>query len=291
MAQTPITHPYTVKFWYPVADTPADAAIVCTLKAPEIGDSISYGRDQHISKSRGGTVVVYDYGSKFTPDIVLNFKNVPDNERSALLTFFNMVGWAKNAVSYQDIDGVVKAVIISKPSIAYKNTGYINRDIVSPEPCFDFDVELMDVSETWQTIIGGDVTDSALTIHLADFNAPHSPEKTVTIDNADGNKVVDSILTSGFHGVIWIGTVVSGANKMFFQAQCINNRTPLAAATVRIDTVGTGNGTGTGLSDVTVTTALNTPVDDTLQTMDLKIAVAAGAPYTAIFRSIHLGKR
>ena len=83
----PYTHPYTIKLWYPSNAVEGTETYSVTIKAPELGNTSSVARNQQVQRTRAGRTLIYDRGRNLNQIMRLEFKDIPDSEKAALIVF------------------------------------------------------------------------------------------------------------------------------------------------------------------------------------------------------------
>lgn len=282
-----ITHPNTVVFWFPADADEASATMKVELKAPEFGDSYTEGRNVTVTQPRSGAVVVYDHGTPFSKQIKLQFRDVPDVERAALIVLFDAVGWTAGVIRFKDYNGYLRNVRVMTNRLETKAMSPFDKYALNPIFTFDFDVDLLDVSSNILSPQDSVLMPSALTLHLADIDSPHAPETTVIANVADGLKLLDSFPVDDYAGCIWIGVVTNGPSRHMFQVQADHNGTTLADATSSTFAV-------TVSGDIGLTTAIiaydvSLSGSGTSQVLRLRASTTVDG-YTFKFRRIRIGK-
>jgi hypothetical protein len=200
------------------------------IKAPEHGDTFAVGREQTVNRTRNGSTVVYDHGISYAGEINLTFAHVPQPEKDALVAFFNSAGWALNVLAFKDYDGITRKVRLLTPNLSHENAGYLSYD--SRINLWNFSLKLIDVTNNPADLeVAFQTMPTALSAHIADLNDPHDPLVTTTVSDADNAKVIDSVSTKSFDGVIWIGVVKLGAAKFNFFVHAVHNGTLSTDAT------------------------------------------------------------
>ena len=282
-----IQHPYTIKLWFPASAAEDTGAITIEMKAPEFGDTYSEGRNLTITQPKSGAVVVYDHGTPFTKNIKLQFKDIPDTERSALLVLLEQVGWGSSVLKYKDYLGKVRNVRVLTQRLDSKAQSSYNRDSAYPIYTFDFEIDLLDVTGNILEAQDTTIVPSALTLHIADLDSPHAPETTETVNIADGLKLLDTFLVDAYKGCIWIGVAVKGTARHMFQIAADHNGTDGADATTTASTITVSNDIGSSTGIISYDISLSGA--GTSQVVRLRASTAANG-WNIIFRRIHIGK-
>jgi len=235
----PYAHFYTAKLWYPSNVAFASATYSVTIKAPELGNTQEEARSQQISRTRAGRVLVYDRGRNINNNIQLSFQDMPDSERSALVVFLGLVGWGGSKIRYQDHFGVIKVVRCVSDKIQYRDKGLNVRDTRATaqvvdvnETLWDFDLALLDLTNSPEEFEIDAIMSTALAIHIADTNHPHNPKVSTTVNTADGAKVIDSVLVDNYKTVAWLVTATNGAVVLTCTVIAAHDGTGAADATL-----------------------------------------------------------
>ena len=282
-----LDHPYVVKFWYPANVAEIDATYKVIMKAPEFGDTYAYGRIQTQVRTRSGAMVTYDHGTPLAKPLALKFLQIPDNERSALIILLDLVNWGATPIAYEDYEGTKKIVLIANTSIPVSNTGYYDRDAITRIILFDFSLDFVDVTNNILDVTEYQAMPSALSLHIADTNAPHSPEVAVSIDDADGVVTLDSFLVDSAAAVIWVGYAESGNKKVLFQTQVTHDGYASTDATAIVSATTFSQEQHAAITDITMTVVLVGA--GTSQNVALKLNVSTDG-WTVKFRRIYFGK-
>jgi hypothetical protein len=205
-------HPFTCKFWYPLDATYETATLALAIKAPEIGNQISSGRNQSIFRTANGGVKVYDYGNTLSTEHILDFKSIPDTERAALIQFLEFVGWGLAVVKYQDYIGNTYNVRVNQNSLNLSDTGYTLKRDINSNILWDFSLKILEVNDSTQS---GSLMSTALSAHIADYNTPHTPTTTTTVGVADVYQVIDSVESAVMKHVVFlvVGYLASGVTQ------------------------------------------------------------------------------
>jgi hypothetical protein len=270
-----ITHPYYARFYYPHTATSYDDVAVqakVAVKAPERGDSRTKGRNQVFTRTKNGSIIVYDMGTNLSDMLKLNFVDMPQSEYAALLVFFDYVTWGANLIKYVDYKGDTYIVRVYKNTVSAVNNGETTfTDLDST--LYSFELDLIDVTKN-PIETGGAVVPSQLAVHITDFNHPHNPLVTSLVASTDGTKVVDTVLVDTAKSVSWLLTLFSGTTYSRSMLVHTTHNGEVADATTinvvqeNLSTVGTFPG------DVTITAGLSGA--GTAQVVRLTVAKAAG---------------
>lgn len=284
----PIDHKYNVTLWVPADAALEDAVASVTIKAPELGNSNDYGRTQVQVKTRAGQVIVYDQGTVANLDNAYEFKDVPDSERAALIVFLDSVTWGSTVVAIKDHNGVVKFIRITSTKITSKDNGYMNRNANELIILWDFTLDFTDVSNTILQEQDYNIMPTALTLHLTDYNSPHSPEFRKTLDIADGAKVLDSFKCREYDGHIWIGVATKNDKKHIFQILVDQDGYLTTDATASFNSITQACDANSSVADITFTTDVSGA--GAAQICRLKAATSVDG-YVLTLRRVKVGKR
>jgi hypothetical protein len=228
-------HPYTTKFWYPSNVAEGSATYSVTLKAAEHGNSIVDGRNIQISRTRAGRTLIYDRGRNINNQISLQFKAVPDSEKSALVVFLGLVGWGGSKIKYKDSYGTTKVVRCISDRIDYSDTGLQQIGIAVSaginEALFDFNIDILDLTNSPEEYEIDPTMANALALHIADTNSPHSPLTTNTLAIADGTKTLETASADSYKTVLWIVSITNGTISRTSIVTATHNGTSGADAT------------------------------------------------------------
>jgi hypothetical protein len=145
-----------VYLWTPWNVPLSSATASVCFKPPELNDTTSLSRNQTQARLRNGTMVVYDRGTNYNNNIVMQFKDVSDVERSNLVSFFDAVQWGSTKLAYQDQYGDQYTVRLASPKIAYSDTGLRNRARSQSEILWNFNFNLTDISDSSDELSQGD---------------------------------------------------------------------------------------------------------------------------------------
>lgn len=199
---------YTCKFLYPHDATEETATYAVQLKAPDIGDTRTRGRNQNFARTKSGAVYVYDFGTALSDMLKLTFTDVLEDERAALLMFLDNVVWGASLIKYIDYKGNERIVRMYKNTVDEVNRGE-SKHGVNTTTLYDFTLDLVDVTNNPQDT-GGSVP-SQLAIHIADYDNPHDPRVRVNVAAADGTKVVDTVAVSTVKHASWLVNISKDA--------------------------------------------------------------------------------
>jgi hypothetical protein len=201
---TTTEHPYYCYMWFPSTATYATATYKLKMKAFEHGNTVLKSRNQTIARTRAGLAIVHDRGQNFNDVHSWQFSQIPDDERSSLITFLTAIQWAANKIKVKDYKDDEYIVRVNKPEITSSDTGYSRYD-EEGEILWDFSFEVLDLTDHEDQTGATAPVSSALFMHLSDYNDPHNPMVTLPLlDIADGIVVVDSIFTQTHKAVTWL---------------------------------------------------------------------------------------
>lgn len=248
---------YTCTLLYPYDATVDTATYSVQLKAPDIGDTITRGRNQNFARTKSGAVYVYDFGATLSDIIKLTFTQVLEAERAALLLFLDNVTWGANLIKYIDYKGAERIVRVYKNTVDEVNQG----ESVRGKPTttlYDFTLELIDMSNNPQDTDGGAVP-SQLAVHIADLDNPHDPRTAVSVYSTEGTKVVDALFVDDVKHVSWF---VQAHNDTTFSKTLLvhathNGTSGSDATTVTMGTIETLVSNGTDPGDITITVTIS----------------------------------
>ncbi len=238
------TNYYTIKLWYPSTTTYALATYSLSMKAPEIGNTENKARNQTMQRTRAGRTLVYDRGINYNEVKKLQFKEITDVERAQLLIFLEAVQWGKQRLKMQDYKGDEYIVRVNSSRIEYKDGGFIIRQVKDEDiVLWDFDLDILDLTNTSDESGESPPVSSALGLHLADFNDPHNPQTSITLNIADGAKVIESWYVRDWKAVQWLAVADKTSSRLFKLISSQNN--------------------GFGTTDATTVNTAQTTLDDT----------------------------
>ncbi len=226
--------PYTIKLWYPCNVAYVAATYSIEVKSYEIGNKEELARNQTFTRTRGGTTKVYDRGNNFDTKRSLQFRNITDTDRAKWLIFLAAVQWGSSKLAFQDYNGTQYVIRIENPKVAFTDGGYICRETSSGKIIsWDFDLDFLDLTNSSDLSVDEVPPLSALGIHLTDYNDPHNPKTTVTVNIADGAKVIESFSTELWKSVDWYVEVEAADHKNKGRAivSGVHNGTPSIDAT------------------------------------------------------------
>lgn len=198
--------PYKIRLWYPSTATYAAATYSIEMKAPEIGNTSRKGRNQAMVQTRAGSVFVYDRGINLDEVMKLQFRQVPNVEQAALLVFLEYVNWGLAKLKMTDQNGTERTVRIKSTETTFTDTGWTShRDPQTGKILWDFDLEILDLSNNSEALETAELpVSSPLLLHLQDYNHPHNPQTSISVNIADGAKVVESLAALTWRAVTWI---------------------------------------------------------------------------------------
>ncbi len=229
---TAIVHPITCKLWYPHTATEEDATLVLEMKAPEFGYTETKSRNQTQVRTRAGTTYVYDRGQGLNEIIHVNFSDIPDTERSAFIVFMEAVQWGSTKIVFQDHTGTQRLVRFLSNSMVYADRGPQVKVAATTPSNWDFGFDFIDLTNSLADIEETDfAVPTQMALHIANLNDPHNPTTTGTLDIADSTKVLESVLTLTYRGVLWMVTISKGATEKLVFVSASHNRNGVTAAT------------------------------------------------------------
>lgn len=229
-----------VKFWYPHTATFDTATYAFTMKAPEEQNTFKKQRNQSIVRTRAANTLVYDRGTNFNNMMTLDFKYINDGVRAQLIVFLEAVQWGSSIVAYQDMYGDVYFVrVIADTGVTYSDQGVRLKGTPTASSIiqWNFNLDLLDLTDNTEELADPEPPVSgALALHLRDFNDPHDPKTTITVQVSEGFKTVESFATNLWKTIVWIALVTKGAKECTYIINGGNNRDGSTAATTT-DTV------------------------------------------------------
>lgn len=260
-------HPYTIKLWYPSTTAEGAATYSVTIKAPELGNTNQLARNQQFQRTRAGRTLVYDRGRNINEVMRLEFKDVPDSEKAALIVFLGLVGWGASKLKYKDFFGNTKVVRCLSNQIDYSDGGLQNKlnggvQVAGiNEALWNFNLDILDLTNSPEEFEVDPAVANQLAIHLADFNHPHNPRVTTTLSIADGTKTLESLLVDDYKSAIWTialsngtisknilvsathdGTISSDATTVDFSISTLASIGDATPVTFTVTLTGTGTG-------------------------------------------------
>ncbi len=215
-----------VKFWAPyTADFESADYSLTLLKSPELENTESVARNQSLVRTRAGNTLVYDRGNDFNTKMRLEFRDVPDDQRSALVVFLNAIQWATTKVMYRDVYGDDRVVrIVADDGITYTDLG-TNLKKGRSFLRWNFNLELLNLTDNPGELETVDpVPSSSLYLHITDYDEPHNPELCVIINDADGAVVIDSFNTLEWRSHIFTVVAKKGTASAVFAISVIADR-------------------------------------------------------------------
>jgi len=229
------------------------------MKAPEIGNTENRARNQTQHRTRAGNTMVYDRGINLNETKKLKFNAITDLERSELLVFLEAVQWGATRLRMSDYKGTEYIVRINSTRIEYTDTGFMNRnDPTADVVLWDFDLDILDLTNTDDNVGGAPPMSSALGLHLTDFNDPHNPQVSISLDIADGAKVVESFNARDWKAVSWLIVAEKNAKRLFSIVSAEHNGYGTTDATlVTTPTVETLGDTSGASAEITFTVVIS----------------------------------
>lgn len=217
--------PYKIRMWYPATSTYAAATYSIELRAPEVGNTERRGRAQAMTKTRVGNVFVYDRGIDLDEKLTYQFKNVPDEERSALVVFLTAVSWGLAKLKMADMNGTERTIRIASKELNYVDTGWTtHRDPQTNKILWDFTLEILDLSNNTEALAAAELPVAGpLFLHLSDYDHPHNPTTSITVNIADGAKVVESLEVRDWKAITWIVCFEKNAARGYALVNATNN--------------------------------------------------------------------
>lgn len=277
----------TVKFWAPYTALYTAATSSVEIKAPEEGNKEKRSRNQSIARTRAGNVLVYDRGMNYNTNFSLDFKEIIDVDRAQLLVFLEAIQWATTKICYQDMYGDIYIVrILQDSGIEYEDRGTDLKKGMS-RIRWNFSLALLNLTDNLAelAIADGNVS-NALSLHLANFNDPHSPEVKFLLNIAGGANVLESYYTTDWKSVVYTVTATKGVNNAAYVVSVAHNRNGVTVATTAVLQQSTLVQNGTVTSVLTFTTDVTGA--GALQVMRLKLAVSTDG-WDVRVRRIKLG--
>lgn len=279
MAQLPsrkvLGNPEYVYFWYPHTATFETAEITLKMKPPETSNTFDIARNQSIARTRGSKTLVYDRGTNFNTMMKLSFRYVTDGMRAQLIVFLEYVQWASRIIAYKDTYGDIYYVrAIEEKGITLSDQGLVSKAHQTTTPSiiqWNLDLALLNLTDNYEELDDPEPpVSSALALHIRDYNDPHNPEVTSSLNIADGAKVVEQFLTLDWRTVIWTVEATKGARTACFLITASHNRDGVTIATTTDMIYEALTEIGTVSSLLTVTLGLSGA--GVSQYMQLKIA-------------------
>lgn len=230
---------YGIKFWAPFTNTFENAEYSVTLlKSPELENKETKARNQSLVRTRAGNTLVYDRGNDFNTKMQLEFRDVPDEQRSALVVFLELIQWATTKVKYRDVYGDEYIVrIVADNGITYTDLG-TNMKKGRSFLRWNFDLDLLNLTDNPGELEAVDtVATSALLLHIQDYADPHSPTTLFNVNDVDGEVVVDSVLTTEWRSVLWTILAVKGDASASFVIAAHHNRLDMLTVATAVEQV------------------------------------------------------
>jgi hypothetical protein len=231
------THPYTIKLWYPSSADETTFTYALVMKAPEIGNTNLLGRNQQSVRTRSGKTLVYDRGINLNQNMHLEFKDIFDSERSALVVFLDMISWGASKIKYKDHLGTIRTVRVISNSIQYTDNGMsntyrsLNQITGQNETLWNFSLDLIDITGTPEEFEGEDAPVTSLALHIADTNHPHNPKTQITIAANNVWQTVETIPVDNFKFVSWFALMEFASYNSSRIVTAVHNGTLVADAT------------------------------------------------------------
>ncbi len=218
----------TVKFWAPYTAEYADADTSVEIKAPEEGNKEKRSRNQSIARTRAGNVLVYDRGNNYNTNFSLEFKQIPDIERAQLLVFLEAIQWASTKICYQDMYGDIYIVrCLQDTGIEYEDLGTDMKRGMS-RIRWNFSLDLLNLTDNLAELETADgPVSNALTLHINNFDDPHSPEVCTNVDAADGAVVIEEFSVLEWASIIWTMILRKEGNTATYVISGAHNRVDL----------------------------------------------------------------
>ena len=143
----------TIKLWSPYNVAYASATYSIELPSPEIGNSLSKGRNQTVVRTRGGNVKVYDRGNNKNELHTLKFNRIRQTVIDALLIFLENVQWGTTRLKYEDWEGNTFIVRVTSSEIKLDDQGRTNLQESGSVRVHAFDLELLDITSPTDLVI------------------------------------------------------------------------------------------------------------------------------------------
>lgn len=281
-------HPYYVTMWVPANVALANADSYVRIRAPELNNTNDVGRTQVKTKTRAGHTIVYDQGTLANFDNTMEFKDVPDSERSALIVFLDSVTWGSTIVAMLDHNDNTKYIRVTNQKITSKDTGYLNKYSNDRITLWDFTLDFTDISNTIIEEQDYTVMSTALSLHLTNYDTPHSPEFTAAVDIAEGAKIIDSFKCREYASHIWIGIAIQNAKHHVFQIALDHNGFLVTDATVIGSNISQICDVASSVSDITFTSTLSGT--GVTQVVNLRVQTTVDG-YVLKLRRIKVGRQ
>jgi hypothetical protein len=281
---------YQIAFWSPYTVDFADAQYSIEFKAPQEGNTEKRARNQSITRTRAGNVQVYDRGNNFNTTFKLEFADIPDSERAQLITFLEAIQWGSTKIKYRDMYGSIYVVrILAQEGVEYIDNG-LNVKRGKSFIRWNFNLELLNLTDNPGELESVDtVPTSALLLHMQDYDDPHSPATLYAVADADGEVVLDSVLTIDWKSILWTILAVKAGVSATYAIVANNDRVDIETDATAVESVlETLNEQGDATAHITFTVELNGA--DTAQVMRVKVNVNTDG-WRFEIRKIKLGSR
>ena len=202
----------TILFEYPHTGTVTNSV---EIRHPEFGDSVRAGRHQFSKQLRNGVTVAYDRGLDLNEEYVWDFQSIKDEDRTALLAFFNTVQWGARKIKVTDWYGVTKIIRLTTTSLLSQNARVELLNGTQENVLWDFKITFVDMSNNVNELGVNDegVVTSALALHILDQDHPHNKLAEVTVNAADGAVVLDSVDLIDHHSAVFLITAENGTKR------------------------------------------------------------------------------
>lgn len=262
----------TVKFWAPYTALYAAATSSVEIKAPEEGNKEKRSRNQSIARTRAGNVLVYDRGTNYNTNFSLDFKEIVDIDRAQLLVFLETIQWATTKICYQDMYGDIYIVrILQDTGIEYEDRGTDLKKGMS-RIRWNFSLALLNLTDNLAelAIADGNVS-NALSLHLTNYNDPHSPEASLAPLAAGSPSIVERYFTTDWRTILYTIVVAKAGATATFLLSVTHNRSGATIAS----TVGLQQATLIENGDVSAHVSFTATLEGAgaLQYMTLRITV------------------
>jgi hypothetical protein len=217
----PITN--TITLSYPFnSGTPTLSVII---PCPERENTESTGRNVIVAKSTSGINRVYDRGEDGDRRLRWAFKSIKDSYRSALIAFLDAVNWGISPVKLIDWMGATRYVRIVSQEITSIQKFEIDRGgSCGIDVHWDFDLELLDITNNPADMSQETPVPSALVMHLSDYNHPHNPLIEVTITDAATPTVIQEFALEDAHTTVYVIQLERGASRAIAIVSVSSNR-------------------------------------------------------------------
>ncbi len=226
----------TVRLWYPFTSTFADATESVEFKAPEEGNTEKRARNQSIVRTRAGNLQVYDRGNNFNTVFKLEFKDLTDVERSAIVLFLDAIQWGTSKIVYQDMYGTQYIVrVVAEDGIEWIDRG-LNKKRGKSFIHWDFNLELLNLTDNPGDLETVDpVPSSALLLHLTDYDDPHNPTVINEVDNAEVDVVLAQTKTTEWRQVLYTVLVWKAGDSASYLVAVSSNRVDMSTVATTTD--------------------------------------------------------